>query len=243
VWGDTVTRIKAVAPVVEEHPQAAKLAAGLGLLAVMGGVGLFGVSGPGMTGVETALEIGLMAAGAFACWFVARRHPLWGTLAVPAALFVLSGLGMYLLVSVRSAWVVALRPRLPEYLALQALAGERHRPGRPALRRKLVIVDEDRRDFDDLHFQLPGELRAGTPAEVGTVIQVRRKQVDLGKNPSGGTDYRRDWTLRVFDNASPPRFLFEKEFPGDLPYRGRGDRYGELPVGEVRKFLLSACGP
>ena len=66
-----------------------------------------------------------------------------------------------------------------------------------------------------------------TSAEVGTVIQVTRKQVDLGKNASGGNDYRRDWYLRAFDVTGPPRLLFEKEFVGELPGRGSG---GDAPA-------------
>src|SRR5947199_9432348 len=72
---------------------------------------------------------------------------------------------------------------------------------RPALG-KVVMVNADNLSLDNLHFAIPDDLRAWTPAEVTTVVQLRTQDREVGRYEGGGRALQQTVTVTVFDKAS-----------------------------------------
>jgi len=57
------------------------------------------------------------------------------------------------------------------------------KPGKWA-KGKMVVVNVEKRGIDDLHFDLPGDLSASKPDEVGTVVLLRWEERQMLKGPN-----------------------------------------------------------
>jgi hypothetical protein len=224
-----------------EYPKAAKLAVGLCLLAAMIPMGVFGFSGPTETAAEVVPQLLVMLGGGATGFFVGRRHPVWGTAVVPACVLVVSFACGLILFSLRHARLAALRERLPDYT--QITFRRDPVPGRLVIRRKIVAINLEKKDIDELHLLLPDELRADVPGEVNTVLWLRWGLEVVGQYRGGGKAYRRYCDVQVIDFAAPPRLLLEKRFRGgEPPGTGTGDSYGDWPYPSIIQFLQSTPG-
>ena len=117
-----------------------------------------------------------------------------------------------------------LKPHLGQYLALEGGSQVRN----PHIVSKVVVVSLGDKDFDDLAFNLPENLRATRPSEVGSVIQVAYS-ADLAGSYQGGDDaYRVTADVTVID-LDTGRVLASNSFVDDPPstkLSSEGDQYG-----------------
>src|SRR5439155_22217449 len=67
---------------------------------------------------------------------------------------------------------------------------------------KLITVDMDKREVDYLYFDLPDDLRAETPDEVGAVVQLRWGKMLFGKYENGTPGYKQTCQVVVKDKAT-----------------------------------------
>jgi hypothetical protein len=92
------------------------------------------------------------------------------------------------------------KPYLSEYLSFSAT-----QQGEPYIRGKVITVDTRRQAVDHLYFDLPQELRATQPEEVGTVVWVHCTSVTtvvrrVGGSTNNTVDYRCE--VSVIDKAA-----------------------------------------
>jgi hypothetical protein len=111
---------------------------------------------------------------------------------------------------------------------------------RPAVK-KMVVVDVQDKDVDGLHFDLPDNLRAATPAEVTTVVWLRWNKATVGTYSTGGSAYQWSCEVTVIDLATRTT-LGTQRFTGDAPPRSfvgrRGEsRSGDKPTEQVLNYL------
>lgn len=125
-------------------------------------------------------------------------------------------------------------PYLQEYLAT---------PGQTQqgayIRGKVVTVDTFNKKIDPLYFDLPADLRASTPAEVGTIVWMHRQASQVGYYTKGGGAHQWRCDLKVIDRTTST-LLAEKTFWGSDPPRSKtdsGDAYGSFPSGEIIGYL------
>jgi hypothetical protein len=148
----------------------------------------------------------------------------------------LATLGIWL--TVRNMRRAPFRKHMSEYLATPV--GMPGRPGAAAVG-KMVVVDEQDKDVDSLHFDLPDDLRAATPEEVVTVARLRWAKNRIGEYQGGGGAYQWSCNVALFDlpsktmvatqhiegSAPPPSFVGR---PGE-------SRTGDKPTTAVLNFL------
>jgi hypothetical protein len=111
---------------------------------------------------------------------------------------------------------------------------------RPAVG-KGVMVDVNQRKLDYLQESLPDEMRAASPAEVTTVVQLRYAEQEVGKYTGGGKALKVTLTVTVVDRATHT-VLDTRTFVGaDPPQFARADVgedvRGELPVKDIIDYL------
>src|SRR4051812_4829640 len=96
------------------------------------------------------------------------------------------GIGGFFLVRsmVRSNKVKPFNEHLSSYLEQAKGPAGGAKPGQP-IQGKFITVDMDAREIDYFYFDLPEELRAETPDEVGAVVQMKWAKVDVNKYDNG----------------------------------------------------------
>jgi hypothetical protein len=112
------------------------------------------------------------------------------------------------------------------------------------IRGKLVIVNAREKAVDDEVFsELPAEMCAARPAEVGTVVLLKWDWQSVGyyAGPEGhhGSGRVHTCDVTVIDQ-SIPAIVARKTFHGGSPPLtkvGSGDAYGSRPVGEIVTYL------
>jgi hypothetical protein len=103
---------------------------------------------------------------------------------------------------------------------------------------KMVVVDVKEKKIDDVHFSLPGDLRASKPEEVGTVVLLtweKRKTSFSDTNFDPGR-YLIVGQVSVFDWERKSE-IASCTFFGDPPSRVSGPGTGPKPDAQVLKFL------
>ncbi len=113
----------------------------------------------------------------------------------------------------RSAKLKVFRPHLSEFTRTPQpkVEGTPYRTGR------ILAVDVGRCEVDeDVHFELPEDLRARTPEEVGTVAWVKWGTRAVGKYTDGATASSYTCTLTVIDRAKWT-IIHEEEMGGPGP--------------------------
>src|SRR4051812_24209189 len=115
-----------------------------------------------------------------------NRHGIgkfWVVVICLALVFVsLFEIGAYL----KGRKLAPFRPFLYEYM----VSVDAKRDKLVSITGKMIVVNVKDREFDDLFFQLPNNVAAGTPDEVGVVAQLAwgREQTCTYGNDTGGTN-------------------------------------------------------
>jgi hypothetical protein len=110
----------------------------------------------------------------------------------------------------------------------------------PYIQGKLIIVDVDKKCFDDIIFYIQEELRASSPTEVGTVVRLH-----WGKQVVGYYEYSRDKAYRVtclvqVIDWTKKIIVGEKYFIGEDPPKMKdlhGSGVGKAPTVEIETYL------
>jgi hypothetical protein len=128
---------------------------------------------------------------------------------------------------------------------------KRGQPSSWSVSGKMVVVDVKQRAVDPLHFKLPKELRAYSPDDVGSIVQLHWERVQMGHYVTrlNGVEvpvnaaYRWDCRAEVYDKASGA-LLTTKHFSGrDPPEMKHNDQVeGLRPDDEIIEYLRGLPG-
>jgi hypothetical protein len=107
---------------------------------------------------------------------------------------------------------------------------------------KVLAVDRSRNTTDDLYFQLPNDLRATIPEEVGTVIWVECGSRVVGTYTDGGKAHQITCELTIIDMANTT-IVGVKSFTGGPPpgskRSGTGNEVGSRPTKEMAEYIMT----
>jgi hypothetical protein len=149
-------------------------------------------------------------------------------------LLVLLGVGIWF--ARRTIRRAPFRAEMSTYL--QAPTG----PAKPGTSvKKVVVIDVADKDVDSLHFDLPDDLRAATPAEVTTVVWLNWSKNQIGTYTGGGSAYQWSCQVTVIDKATRTT-IRQQTFTGSRPPQSvrarRGTSHsGDKPTDQVINFL------
>jgi hypothetical protein len=110
--------------------------------------------------------------------------------------------------------------------------------GNALLKGKLIMLNISDRKVDSLFRELPVEMRASTPAEVGTIVWLKRGQRLYGHYRGGGGAYINTCEVTIIDRAAA-RVLTVKQFDGSLPPSSTksSSASGSMPSDEITTWL------
>jgi hypothetical protein len=140
-----------------------------------------------------------------------RKLRFWQTaLLIGAPILLLLAIAVGYLIY-RESVLAPFKPYLNDYLSFSTT-----QQGEPYIRGKVITVDTRRQAVDHLYFDLPPELRAAQPEEVGTVVWVECTSVTtvirrVGGSTNNTVDYRCE--VAVIDKSAAAivgRETFEK---------------------------------
>jgi hypothetical protein len=104
---------------------------------------------------------------------------------------------------------------------------------------KVITVDINKNEIDQIYFDLPEDLVAKTPEEVGTIIWLNWGEVLVGRYTDGAGGYRIICEVTIIDKANSE--IIDKEtLSGSDPIsvkEGSGNRYGSKPTSEVIDYI------
>jgi hypothetical protein len=110
------------------------------------------------------------------------------------------------------------------------------------LKGKLVGVDVVQKEIDDLHFRLPAEMRAESPDEVKTVVQLVWDKDKVAEYGGGKPGWKQKCQVRVVDKQSGA-LLFTKSFVGSDPplviRPSQSAGWGDKPRTEIVSYLCT----
>jgi len=110
------------------------------------------------------------------------------------------------------------------------------------IRGKVITVDIGENKIDRIYFDLPGDMAAKNPEEVGTIIWLKWEDVRVGTYiPGGGTAYERTCEVTIIDKLEAI-IVDKKSFTGTEPpptMLREGDGYGSKPTDEIVDYLES----
>jgi len=146
----------------------------------------------------------------------------------------------------KSAAIAPFQAHLSEYITISGLTSEPSPEGQyirgPYIRGKAIIMDTKDNKIDDIFFNLPDDLVAATPEEVGTVVWLKWANVLVGHyTPSGASGYKRTCEVTLIDMLEKA-VINKKTFTGSSPPSSKtsgGDAYGSKPTGDVIDYLKS----
>jgi hypothetical protein len=138
--------------------------------------------------------------------------------------------------AVRTAKRAPFRAQMSTYLAQPVGAAP---AGTPV--QKVVVVDVKDKDVDSMHFDVPDGLRAATPQEVTTVVQLNWDKRQVGTYSSGGKAYQWFCDVTVVDLKSKGK-IGGQNFSGSRPPQSfvgkRGEsRTGDKPTEAVLNYI------
>ena len=183
---------------------------------------------------------GLLLIGAFTViLLLARRRKLrsWHY-----ALWFLSFIAAFMAFAV--ARYLVLESRLDPFDAhlSEYTTATEYQPGDPYIRGKLLPMDIRQGTIDFVFYQeLPRDLRAASPEEVGTVVNRDCVASSVGTYTRGGGAYRWACELKLID-LSISRILKGPTITGSEPpptKMGSGDEYGSDPLPEIVAYLVA----
>jgi hypothetical protein len=126
---------------------------------------------------------------------------------------------------------------LSEYASIRGL--EREQAAEAYIRGKIVAVNRSENQIDDIYFDLPQELRAAQPEEVGTVVWLEWGADRIGMYTDGAGAYAHTCKVTIID-MSIPAIIAERDFRGSRPPEtksGSGSRYGSKPTDKIVGYL------
>ena len=129
-------------------------------------------------------------------------------------------------------------PYFDEYVSI-GLKSSTHTYSDEYLPGKVVVINKEDNNFDDLYFSLPGELKAENPEEVDTIIWTSCKSSQTGTYTDGSKAYRIVCRLTIIDKKDSS-ILHQKEFYGNAPAYMKttgGSRSGDRPDTEMKSYL------
>ena len=166
-------------------------------------------------------------------WFWRIRLMILGVVLVAALCF-----GAYWLVvfGLHSMAVAPFKPHLAEYLA------PTNGPvAQGPLKGKVIVLDRVKGDVDwDVFFDLPADLRAGKPEEVGTVVVIDWSKEKIDEYKNGAPAYMQAGKVTVIDHARRA-VVASSEFKGAEPpmeideHASEGN--GPKPTKEIVAYL------
>jgi hypothetical protein len=163
----------------------------------------------------------------------------WVSLAVVVVPLISFAAGMAIWQNQHQAWEQkAFGAVMDDFLAATAPAAAG--APRPAFG-KAVMVDVNQRKLDYMQESLPDDMRAATPEEVTTVVQLRYTEQTVGEYTGGGRALKVTCNVTVVDRASRV-VLGTASFTGEDPPQftrtsaGEDDR-GALPTQAIIGFL------
>jgi formylglycine-generating enzyme required for sulfatase activity len=130
------------------------------------------------------------------------------------------------------------KPYLNEYSTINPILGSNqklypHIPG------KIIVINKENNDFDDIYFELPEELKANNPGEVGTIVSISCSDSAYGKYTNGAIGYQKMCRSVVIDKKNN-LVLYDKGFWGEKPPTTKsagGDWYGSRPDSEIINYI------
>ena len=106
---------------------------------------------------------------------------------------------------------------------------------------KVITIDKIKNEIDDTYFDLPPELKASKPEEVGTVVWVSCTEHIGGTYVSGSKAYVQTCEVTVIDKSSAST-IGKRTLSGDRPPQTKtrgGDWHGSKPKSEIIDYIKS----
>jgi hypothetical protein len=106
---------------------------------------------------------------------------------------------------------------------------------------KAITIDKTTNEIDDTFYDLPSELKASKPEEVGTVVWISCSESVSGTYQSGAKGYVWNCDVTVIDKATAST-VGKKSFSGDHPPQtksGTSDWHGSKPTSEILSYIKS----
>lgn len=140
------------------------------------------------------------------------------------------------------AYQEAFAASVPEYLSMVPPDTPIADDAEPKLLGKAVVVDKQAEGggVSAVHGQLPEEIRAESPTEVGTVVWIDWKEFQYGRYSATRVGYRIDAVVTVIDKANKAvldRVEFEGGLPPETAPSGSQHGYGPRPVEQILEYL------
>lgn len=105
---------------------------------------------------------------------------------------------------------------------------------------KLITVDINERKIDYLYFDLPDNMRADNPEEVGTIVQLNWGKNQVGEYTGGKPAWKQYCFVSVMDKASGKLFfqnVFEGSDPPSTIKSSQSSGSSSKPSDEIVAFL------
>ena len=109
------------------------------------------------------------------------------------------------------------------------------------IRGKVITIDKTKTEIDDTFFDLPTELKATKPEEVGTVVWVSCSEYVAGTYVSGSKAYVQTCEVTVIDKSSAS-IIGKRSLTGSQPPQTKtysGDWHGSKPKSEIVDYIKS----
>jgi hypothetical protein len=106
---------------------------------------------------------------------------------------------------------------------------------------KVITIDKIKNEIDDTFFDLPTELKASKPEEVGTVVWVSCSEHIAGTYVSGSKAWVQSCEVTVIDKSTGS-VIGKQTFSGDRPPQTKtysGDWHGSKPKSEIVDYIKS----
>jgi hypothetical protein len=140
---------------------------------------------------------------------------------------------------VRARAVAPFKPHVAAYLTQPA--GAPPADGKAAIKGKVITVDRKGQEVDYLYFDLPEEMRAGKPEEVGTVVWLDWDKTQVGQYDDGTPGYVQTCQVTVIDKGANA-VVGKNAFRGGDPPKSKKKSesgMGPKPTDEIVKYLTS----
>ena len=139
---------------------------------------------------------------------------------------------------IRGKQMAPFQAHVQEYLAM---AGPAAPTSEGYVKGKVITVDTKDKSIDYLYFDLPEELQAKTPDEVGTVVLLQwgEEQVGHYDSPTGPGAYKHTCQVILVDKERKAVVGGRRFVGSDPPQRKKSSEsgYGSKPTSEIVTFL------
>jgi hypothetical protein len=139
---------------------------------------------------------------------------------------------------VKASQVKPFENHLSEYVSVPELKDATESP---YIAGKIIPIDTKNKEVDDVYFELPENLKAEGPEEVGTVMWTECHNITVGKYADGAEGYQIMCMVTLIDKENHVRFA-PKGFIGSKPpqsKKGAGSRYGSKPDKDIVEYLAT----